>query len=350
VLAMAVALLGGCHWVFPYGAAGRDTRADARHDGASDRPGSDRAGDGQHSDSAVDGAACVEPLLSKQLAECAPCGDVNNTDCDGLPGAKQSTQLTQRDYYDGQCNKLLWEDHFDRPPSGRWTSFGDTVDALWRWSCGWYSQDWPGGGYPDPMHMAWARATMPTPSPLTSADYLVEARVKLGKIGNPQAWGVGIVARYTPQAPFANIVCEARVDNDPASPGLEGNPAVPFPDVRIETRVAAGGQWTAGWPLPPRIKTFDGAEGQVYNLQLWYTSNFPYDVSSPQCSPGCKAIVCRVCDDSQCYRTGILALWIGNPSFPATPLLPTAPGSVGLRTYGRAASFDYVRVFQLTNP
>jgi hypothetical protein len=280
-------------------------------------------------------------VLKEPLISCGSCaGTTTNPDCDGLPGADR---LKPRDPYPQQCNKLLWEDHFDQPVASRWKSWGNTADARWRWSCGWYHQDWTGGDYPESMHMAWTRANLPTKT-LENADYLVEARVTLGAIGNPQTWGVGIVARYTPEYPFANIVCEARVDSVPGSPGLRSEPIVADPDVRVETRIdAANDKWTAGWPRPPRVKTFDGGEGRTYYLQLWYTSNF---IDDPTCTTNCKAIVCRVCDDTVCYRTGLLGLWINNVEY----LLPTAPGSVGLRTYGRAASFDYIRVFQLTDP
>jgi hypothetical protein len=342
-------LLGGCHILFPYSPGANDGSREQRV-GDAWREGLWREGllpDRRLVDLPRSEAGCPIERLDAKLAGCAGgCGDAGNPDCDGLP--------TGRDYY-GVCNQLVFEDHFDTAPvSTSWFN-PPAAPGSWSWSCGWYHQSWAGGTYEDPLKMAWARSvSAEVPLAKNGADYLVEARVRLGSIGNQDLWGVGIVARYNYTVPFANIVCELRVDkiNGGKEPLLY-TPAVTLPDVRIETRASAT-EWGAGWP-ETRNSPAKGDEGRIYYLQLWYTKHAVSDPKySYQCIPSntCYAVACRVCEESQCVREGIYAFWINqvDPADPDMSLLPTAPGSVGLRTYGRAASFDYIRVFQLTNP
>ena len=67
-------------------------------------------------------------------------------------------------------------------------------------------------------------------------------------------------------------------------------------------------------------------------LQLWYTQN-------PQ-----EMVVCLLFDETKQRREAVYALW-AYPTY--KPHLPTEPGSVGVHTDNRSASFDYIRVFRL---
>jgi hypothetical protein len=245
--------------------------------------------------------------IPTEVAECSlvSCAD----DCDGIP-----------DYRDPEpqlCNELLYEDVFDDDPASTWSYY----DGAWQWQ-------------PESLEQnllsdvtAWARAD---DAGLSTSEYLVEARVRLGSIGNDDWWEVSVLGRY--QHWFPNMACGIHHI-------LVFNPPVDPPDVRVELRrddrdydpdpTASG--WSAAWPAgtPP---DFDPGPGNEYVLQLWYTQN------------PAEQVFCRLADEETVVRWVAYELW-RDTRYDAH--LPTAPGSVGFRTLNRAAAFDYIRVFRL---
>ena len=59
--------------------------------------------------------------------------------------------------------------------------------------------------------------------------------------------------------------------------------------------------------------------------------------------------MCRVCDDTKCLRTGWFEFY-RQSSKQYHSWIPTQAGRVGFNTWGRAARFDWIRVFKLDNP
>lgn len=329
--------LAGCHLVFPFGqqtSAATDGAADAR----------DLLMSGESSPDAMpdDLVTCTTdqatPLL---VAECQDNTCATGGDCDALP--------EYRDHFDG-CNRLLYEETFDADPrGGRWLiPSGEGED--WSWSCGALAQTSTEDLF------RWASAT---DAVLTSADYLVEARIVLGPTGdltkNPR-WGVGIAGRVGWDAATGHhtyALCELWVNPDPTS----GNP-VYSPDVHMMLKNPATdthpnpdfrSEGIGAWPLP-HVATpgLEGKAGDVIYLQLWYTTNLKKIAPATPCSTNdCPALVCIACDESKCLRGGSYAFYTDQTHL---QYLPQEPGTVGLRTLNRAASYDYVRVFELTDP
>ena len=322
---LAALSVAGCHWVADYEpGAGSVVWTDAAR---TDAP----LADGRPSDARRDGAAAADaaapcladtPPLSEALARCACAGGALCPD--GLPDV--------RDPEPDDCNALLYEETFADLPAGRWS----TVNGQWRSRCGWLDQTdahEPTLGEAD--RFAWARAGN---TQLADGFYMVETRVQLGAIGNAERWSVSVVARYGagssgPHAyPDAFIACSLRVNH--AEYVVEG--PIVNADVRAEVRSAAGED--SGWPWdnPP---AFDDSDGRVFVLQLWYQSRAP----DPQ--QDVRQVRCRAYDlASGVGREAVYAVY----SRPGTGVfVPTAPGSVGVRTHSRAASFDYVRVYRL---
>lgn len=312
---------GGCRWI-----AGYDPRWD---DGGrlSDLDGPRPLADARRTDLRIDvelpgdvgiptndAANC--PASAPPLPLPTPCGCSGPTDCDGLPAG--------RDVDDSACNALLWQENFDALDPSKWQGWG----AGWSADCGWLRQD------------AWAQDSyvgILAPAVLPKAHYLLEARLRLGAIGDPADWEVGIVARYTsltsPSEPDGYISCIMRVDtvrDDVVNTGLKAI----NPDLKIHSK-ASGTNVFGAWQLDNPPGLYDPSPGQTYVLQLYFEPNAAQ-----------RQIHCVLFDDAgKLLRRANYVMWgtyashIGN--------LPTAAGTVGVRSWRRQVSVDYLRVFDL---
>jgi len=282
------------------------------------------------------GACSKDDTLPASFHHCNSMGAscLGSSDCDGLPD--------HRDPFAGACNDLVFDEPFTFNPWCTWTIHSATADkGAWAWGCGWQTQTKSTVGVTWDLADGFSAA---------STDYLVEARVRLGPIGN-DVWGVGIASRVVwnsaSQTATDYLVCE--VTHDPGAGA--GNP-ITIPDVRILLSSAAAGS-NSGWPYPNSTSQVDGSDGKEYTLQLWYAANatkVPGLPLSQPCStaPDCPAVVCRLCDEpTKTCRVGIFAIY---SDLTTQKHVPTTAGTVGLRVYGRQASFDTVRAYSFTQP
>ncbi len=336
-LAPLVVALAGCHLLVGHGpgsGAGHDDGVGGPERGILDGLRRERlASDGAPwSDGARADRGCVEPLPPTVPGFITPCPasltscQKENADCDGM--------LNAVDPYAG-CNELLFEEGFshDVIADGSWSA---VPSGSWSWSCGALSQTSTANTY--------ATAFRKT-APALPAGFLVEARVVLGKQGGGSHWRVGVIGRVG--TPLAFIGCSIWEDPNAGA----GNP-VPDPDVVITLKNDKTGTFGIdAWPYPhQKVPALAATEGTAYTLQLWYTP----DISklwavTPTCgtAPSCPAVICRVCTESSCIQRGFYALYM---DLAHLQYLPAGPGSVGLRTFNRAASFDRIRVYELKNP
>lgn len=312
--ALAVALaatLSGCHLVLPLAGPGKDTSPDRddRADQRADTPG-------------VDGPAgpVDSPPLETTLATCA----CSVGDCDGLPDA--------RDPEPSRCNELLYEETFATDPltGGRWS----TVRGDWSWTAGWLHQ-----GAVDndeaTFDFYWARSN---DASLPNRSYLVEVRLRLGAVDAMQDWDAAIVARMSDtldvdQNPVELLTCNARMDTKDSCADCNPPQKIINPDLKVETRNSLG--WYGSWPRLNPSGLYDPAAGQTYLLQLWVQGG-----TQPQ-------VNCLLSSDAdgKPLRLAYRQMW---GSFDGdTKYVPTGIGTVGLRTWDRAVSYDYVRVFAL---
>lgn len=326
-LAACAVAWAGCDLILPYGKTRVDaapTLEDGPRDGVQDVDVSSDPRDG-----GPDG--CHEnQALPASKAQCT--GACTGTgDCDGLPLA--------RDPYPAQCNRLLFEETFGAVPGG-WDlhSTGAGLGG-WNWSCGWLEQRLVTGSH-----------TARAPGALKHGDYLVEARVTLGKQAGASGdtdWRVGIRGRWSGTTPGAYLECGVWVYHKQQTRK---------PDLYLLSR-ASGKPAIEAWPWV-YVKTFDSSPGQTYYLQLWFTPDItrlekPLGlVRSPGCDvstqgTNCPAVMCRLCNETTCVRTA----WYGVYKDPGTFMsyVATGPGTVGLVARSRAARFDYVRAFELTH-
>jgi hypothetical protein len=251
-------------------------------------------------------------------------------DCDAIPEAPPKHE---RDLEPAHCNELLYEETFATDPlqGGRWK----TLAGAWTHSCGWLHQP-----STSPTATSWVQAVAP-PLGTTAqeAHYLVEARFRLGALGNKQVWQVGIAARVGAAAtakglPRDYIACVARIDEQTdwcygCTPGRY----IINPDLKVESYNAKGGH--GAWPLANPAGSYTPAAGETYLLQLWYRP-----LKDKQ------QVNCRLYDEANVWKRN--AFYQMHAQYAAhTAYVPTAPGTVALRTLGRAASFDYIRVFRI---
>lgn len=310
-----LAALPACHVVLPLGGGV------ARRDGPSpvDR------GEGLASLDLGDGPVNDLLVVSPCTTPCPP-GD----DCDLVP--------QPRDPEPDLCNELLYEEAFDADPLGtRWS----TINGSWSWSAGWLEQKGT-SNTDNSQDYYWARADdAELAVQAMDARYLVETRLRLGAVGNPSFWEAGLVARLGDAQvgaygyPRDHIVCVARVDklvNDCATCSPPSK--IVNPDLRLEIENAAGG--SSSWPEDNPVALYDPAPGQIYVMQLWYRAQ-PSQLN------------CRLVDDAgKPMREAIFQFWGHDPRYQT--YLPTAAGTVGFRTWWRAAGFDWIRVFRLHRP
>ena len=321
LLGLAPALLA-CHVILPLGrnAQGEDGPApEVSVLDAGERPLTGEAG-------FTDIDACNEDqALLPSVAGCDP-GCTVGEDCDGLPD--------YRDYYKSYCSRLVYEETFGADPGADW-DFEPSSGADWVWRCGRLDQR----GVDSSEKWALARESEKT-LPGNGLDYLVEARFQLGAPGDATDphWGVGIGAWVTVNSTDKDfIVCELWVD-----PDATRRPAVD-PDVRVDVR--KGGKSTYGALQNAPTQGVEGKDGETYILQMWITQEVNQFNPSPPCeTTPCPGVMCVLYDDKNPLRGGYFNLVWG------AQYKPTTTGVVGFRTVNRAASFDYLRVFALSNP
>jgi len=313
-----LAAVPACHLVLPLG-KGSDTETDG--------PGTDRGsrdlialsdlGDGSADDLVI--VPCTVPC---------PTGD----DCDALPQARDP----ERDL----CNELLYEETFDTDPLAalRWS----TTNGTWSWSADGWMEQTSTGNTDGTKDYYWARADdAKLSAKVQDVRYLVEARFRLGAVGDTDYWEAGLAARLGgpgigPYAfPEDHVVCVARVDKVISNCfGCTPPRKILYPDLMLAIQNETGG--TTAWPLDNPDQLYDASSGQVYIMQLWYREDLPQ-------------VNCRLVDDSSVSKRDATLEFHGfDPKYQT--YLPTAAGTVGFRTWKRSASFDWIRVFQLHRP
>jgi hypothetical protein len=316
---VAPLLLSGCHLLLPLSSGDRaPSTTDAP---LLDRLALDRKGrDGPWSDARTDARPGDRGCVSTDQGAAPAC----------LPAYRNPS---------GACKGLLWEETFPTDPMTLWDA--NTNKSTWRWSCGALEQTKATCG--------WVWATVPaTSSKLATASYLVEGRITFRAVSSctwngDLSWSVGIAGRvagaWAGGEPPQFISCMAIYD--------PYNPSGPIRHPCLEVRYRNSGDAFASWPLDSQVasgRTFDASPGKSYYLQLYFSTRGNPD--SPG-SPGAgKALVCRICDELTCIMNG----WADVTQFALDPYIPTGAGSIGLVANGRAASFDYLRVYELSNP
>ncbi len=326
---VALVALSGCHLWMPYASDDSAVVADGRaeHDAT---VGHDASADGRGdpdavaaSEDATDAFCQVGPTAQASGdCDCLP----DQLDCDALPGA--------RDPQPDICNRLLYEADFEANPltNGEWTK----ANGEWDWSPGCLHQR-ATSNPPGTQQWSWARAGG---ADLTDPAYLVEARIRLEAAGEADFWQVGIAARLSASfdgvdlLPAAFISCVARVDRVlDTCYGCAPQRKVIHPDLRIESKSADFADWEGAWPLDNPGGIFGGDAGEVLLMQLWV-------------QPQPAAVYCRLYDAAgQLRREAFYRMYDEDAAY--LKYLPREAGGVGLRTWGRAASFDYLRVFEL---
>lgn len=181
---------------------------------------------------------------------------------------------------------------------------------------------------------------------LPTLSYLVEVEVTIDEVLDARRWEIGLLARLempplASEEPFQYIGCFIRKDT-----GI--NPGVGLPELVVELRrwwgdftldygsspgsTAYWNEMASGFEAP----TFSTAPGARHVLQLFVAANNDvYCVLSDQQEPYARAGSFRVSDLSG----GDYSSYVNQ-----------AAGSVGVQTLNAAASFDNVRVFELSVP
>jgi hypothetical protein len=171
---------------------------------------------------------------------------------------------------------------------------------------------------------------------------LVEARFTLGTVQNADSWGVGVASRFSEGAGKMHyLLCQAWIDL-----GNARHPT-PYPEVAVwyesaKTQDDGLGSWP---PETPSAPPFDAAAGATYYLQLFATDDIRKWLPDA-CEPWeerCPAVLCHLFDEGDTIRGTHYTLYNFRSQ---EALLPEAGGQVGFRVYGRAATFDYIRVFE----
>lgn len=312
--AALVPLLGACHLLLPL-------RPGASSDGPPAETQPHRDGPFVEGQRHRDGPNVDAPWLDKKASDGCPAYD------QGAPPACLPTyrnpSLT--------CKGLLWEETFAVDPASQWSY----ASGSWHWGCGALDQTTTSCG------RVWALSKN-AGAQLTTPSYLVEGRITFRQDGcisdNDPSWSVGIAGRASTTMlngdPAKFIACFGWLDP-------HNSPPVTKPDALVLYRNGSGVPVPSWWPL----NTYDASPGKSYYLQLYYSTRG--NPLSPGAAGSWKALVCRLCDEQSCKVVGWADIknnaWIED-------YIPTEAGTVGLVTYGRAASFDYLRVYELTNP
>lgn len=321
----------GCHLIFPFDV----DQADAGAGGDAIAEGVDL-----HSPRSDLNGPCGDidtPPLAAEQAKCS-CATTAD-DCDGIPSYDIPTYTVGRDPEPDDCNELLYEETFSTDPAaeGRWKPLTN-IDS-WSWSCGWLHQGKQTSDIVSLVRAEDAGAKLGVTE--TDAHYLVEARLKLGEIFNPEFWEAGIVARISGPSdsdgyPREFISCVVRIDKRSDGDicyGCSPQRNVVNPDLKIESRNDSD-DWFGAWPLENPPGLYDPTAGRVYQLQMWFRP------------ANGERIICRLYDDSGTHlRLAVYEMFGQYAGF--LKEMPRKPGTVGLRAWGRAASFDYIRVFRL---
>lgn len=322
----------GCHLIFPFdhdqtdGGSGGDAIDDSKGHVDLQNPWTDLKSPCGDIDT---------PPLAPKWASCA-CATATD-DCDGIPNYDIPTYNVGRDPEPDDCNDLLYEETFSTDPlTGRWKPLTGT----WSWSCGWLHQDKQTSS--DLFNFARSEnAGAKLGVTDNDAHYLVEARFKLGPILIPDVWEVGLVARISDPLdgdgyPGELISCVMRIDKRPIDGDdcADCNPKrkIIYPDLKIESRNSL--DWIGAWPRENPAGLYDPSAGRVYQLQMWFRP------------ANGERIICRLYDDSGTHMRLAVYEMFGQYAR-HTKYMPRKPGTVGLRTWGRAASFDYIRVYRL---
>jgi len=321
---LPVWLHAGCHVVMPLNTRGPDAEPDISR--------SNLFVDGGRSEGGTDQAE-----VDSQAGEDGPAGD--GPPCDDIPD--------YRDPYPDVCKPLLHEETFATDPSGRWTFVNA---SSWSWSAGKLTQT------STAESTEWAIANI-TP-PLATESYLVEVKVTLGDRNSAAPdWGVGIAGRLTqPAAGTLHYIMVDLWQNPTLAPGAPYNPIYPTMRVLLKNSVTdqdsdpeikEGG--IGGWPYPHRqTPGVDGMKGETYYIQLWHTpdlkSVFPKADNCMNPTPLCPAVLGFLANETQWLIDG----WFDQTQqLPVDQYLTTQPGTVGLRTVNRSATFHYIRVYKL---
>ncbi len=212
---------------------------------------------------------------------------VNDADCDGLVG--QGSQ----DSWPGLCNPLVFTDRFAIAPAPpKWLLTGSSSS-----SCGKVLLE---------ADSAWMLAALP--AALTSPSYLTETRVTLGPLPSGTVWGVGVRAAAVGTSQERS--CEIWIASGTQIVG------------HLRSVVKGNGKEDGFYDNTFQI---DVSEGKTYILQTFGTL---------------ETHRCRLLSGS-----GLSALVDANLP-PGFVTLTSNPGTVGIYTRGRAATFDYLRIFQ----
>jgi hypothetical protein len=212
---------------------------------------------------------------------------VNDSDCDGLVGDGS------QDSWPGICNPLVFTDRFAIAPAPpKWLLTGTSSS-----SCGKVVLE-PGS----------ALMLASPPPAITTPSYLTETRVTLGPLPSGTVWGVGVRAAAVGTSQERS--CEIWIASDTQVVG------------HLRSVVKGNGKEDGFYDNTFQI---DVSEGKTYILQTFGTL---------------ESHRCRLLSGS-----GLSALVDANlPTGFVT--LTSNPGTVGIYTRGRAATFDYLRIFQ----
>jgi len=107
------------------------------------------------------------------------------------------------------------------------------------------------------------------------------------------------------------------------------------PDLKAESKNTPG-DYRGGWPLDNPVGLYDEKENNIYILQLWFDS-----------TPKAERLRCRLFDGQGKKLLRQTSYWMSGKDAKHIANLPKLPGRIGLRTWNRAASIDYIRVFEL---
>ena len=211
---------------------------------------------------------------------------VNDADCDGLVGAGAQDSWSA-------CNPLVFTDRFAVAPAPpTWLVTGNSTS-----SCGKVTLD------PDSALMVAS-----PPAALTTPNYLTETRVTLGPLPTGTVWGVGVRAAAVGTSQERS--CEIWIQSDTQTVG------------HLRSVVKGNGVEDG---FRDNVFQIDVSEGQTYILQTFGTLT----------SHRCRLL----------SASGLSGLVDAN-LLPGFVTLTSDSGTVGIYTRGRAATFDYLRIFQ----
>lgn len=225
------------------------------------------------------------------IKEGVACGEqclttLNDADCDGLLGDAQ-------DSWPNVCNPLIFTDQFNIAPAPpKWLLSGNSSS-----SCGKVVLD-PNS----------ALLLASPPPAITTPSYLTETKVTLGPLPSGTLWGVGV--RAAAVGTTQERSCEIWIASDSQTVG------------HLRSVVKGNGKEDGFYDNTFQI---DVSEGKTYILQTFGTL---------------ESHKCRLLSGS-----GLSALVDANLP-PGYVTLTSNPGTVGVYTRGRAATFDYLRIFQ----